>query len=331
MLNEIQQFFYLNYFNIWAIITNSLYFLILISLIKTIKNKKFGVFATAFLINSFFIYLFKNAFKILRPFPFDNPSFGYSFFSGHSSFAFLAFYFLIDNPLFFIWALSIALSRLALKMHYFIDVLFGSFFGFFIAYYVDKNYNKWKKNLEKNKNEVLRKLIHIVFYLSFIFLFLWNEVYFKVYLVLCLIFLIFLSNINEKGELNKIEHPLIKPLVKAKRKEEENKKLFHLIFPTFWILSLYFLGFKKIMLFIILTIAIGDGLTGLLVPFLENYSLSQLISALILFLITSMYFTKYLGIVLSITFLFSDYLSKKLKINDNYLIPVISTLVFLFV
>jgi len=193
MFNEIQQFFYLNYFDIWALITNSLYFLLLISLIKTIKKKKFGVFATAFLINSFFIYLFKNAFKILRPSPFNDPSFGYSFFSGHSAFAFLASYFLIENPLFLVWAFSIALSRLALKMHYLIDVLFGSFFGFFIAYYIDKNYNKWKENLKKYKSEVLRKLIHIVFYLSFIFVFLWDEVYFKIYLALSLVFLIFLS------------------------------------------------------------------------------------------------------------------------------------------
>ena len=68
------------FYDFWILITNSLFLLFFLALVKTIKEKKIGKFFTSFFISILLLFLVKNSFKILRPFPFNHESFGYSFF-----------------------------------------------------------------------------------------------------------------------------------------------------------------------------------------------------------------------------------------------------------
>lgn len=318
------------FYDFWILITNSLFLLFFLALVKTIKEKKIGKFFTSFFISILLLFLVKNSFKILRPFPFNHESFGYSFFSGHSLFAFLAFFYLRDNLLYLVWAISIALSRVALGLHYFIDIIVGSIIGLIIPYLVEKNYEKWKIELNKNKKEVLRKLIHVVFYLFILFVFLLNEVYFKVIVLFSLITFLFLNEIlKDKNLKEKEKNPLIKPLLNIKREKEKN--LIHWIFPLVFVFIVYLLGFKKIVIPLLMIIAIGDGLIGLINVFLKNYKISFIITSITLFLFLKVYLPLNLSLLGAISFIFGDYISKRFNIDDNYLIPIFSFFVlFIF-
>ncbi len=295
--------------------------------LKAIKEKKVSKFSIAFLFNLLLVELFKYSFKTLRPHPFNNPLFDYSFFSGHSCLAMFSAYFCRNNPIYIIWALLIVLSRLALGVHSIIDIIGGITIGITISFLIDKNYEKWKKRIKKEKKEIIRKLLHLVFYTSFIFVLYWNETYFKVYLIFSIMVLIILSELNRFDKLNIFKNPLFIPLTTL-REKEKNKRLFHIIFPVLFILFLYLIGLKKLIIYVLIVLGIGDGLVGLFYCIFKKYILSLLTASFFLFLITSMYFNTNKGIITTVVFIIGDLIAKRLKINDNYFLPVFSALVF---
>lgn len=123
-----------------------LFVIILLTLSRSGNRFKFLIsFIFAFLIERIVYYTLKNSIKRMRPFEklklnklYIKPPDKYSFPSGHSSAAFLfatlVSYFFPELKLFlFIFAGSVGISRVILKLHFPTDILFGAFLGVLIA------------------------------------------------------------------------------------------------------------------------------------------------------------------------------------------------------
>ncbi|MEO2154261.1 MAG: phosphatase PAP2 family protein [Nanoarchaeota archaeon] len=309
--------------DIWLLISDSLFLLFILAMINSMKKKEFGKFITSFLIVLGTVWLIKEAFKIPRPYSFNNSNYGYSFISMHAALAFQSIYFLREYVVLWIWPLLIAISRIKLGVHRFIDVLLGSIYGLYVSFVIDKEWNRLKRNFIENKGEILRKLVHITFYLTYPFLALYNVIYFYVYTIFTLVALFII--ILTQGEA-------IGPFKELENIKREKESLYHITyFPLLSLLLMIFFNDPYLVAFVGLTFAIGDGLVGLLNILIRNYRLSLAITSFYLFLIVSTALDLKFGIFSAISFLLADFISKIFRINDNYTIPLISFLIYFLI
>lgn len=131
--------------HIFTVVSASVYVLLALTLIllvrNFIKNKKDIQFAKL-IVGAIILVLVSEALKLLvgrlRPDGSDNESFP----SRHAALAFFTAYFLPADKKYkislYIWAILIAISRLALNLHWFTDVLAGSLIGLAFAYLIEK-------------------------------------------------------------------------------------------------------------------------------------------------------------------------------------------------
>ena len=130
---------------IFTVISASVYVLLALTLILLVRNfvkdKKDIQFAKL-IVGALIVFLVIEALKLLtgrlRPDGSGNDSFP----SRHAALGFFAAYFLPADKkykiLLYAWAILIAISRLALNLHWFTDVLVGSIVGLAFAYLVEK-------------------------------------------------------------------------------------------------------------------------------------------------------------------------------------------------
>ena len=307
----------------WLLVSDSLALLFFVAMLNAFRRKEVGKFFTSFFIVLLTVWLIKLAFKIPRPVGSNYAlDYGYSFISGHAALAFMSLYFIRDLVVLWVWPIAIALARLKLGVHRLIDVLLGAVYGFFIPYLLDKEWNRLKRNFFENENEFLRKLLHLAYYLTYPFFALYDLNLFYVWAIVNLVFLFILHVV--KGEV--IEHPLIRPFRKIKRK---NESLLHLTyFPLLSLILALFFSDPKIIAFVGLTFAVGDSLVGLLNILIRRYGISLAIASFYLFLIVSVALNLKFGLLSVLALLIGDYVAKQFGINDNYTIPLTAMLIY---
>jgi membrane-associated phospholipid phosphatase len=126
---------------IFTVISASLYVLILAALIYFIY-KKDKLNLTKFAIGGLLLYGVSELLKILTGRMRPDLSANDSFPSNHVALGFFAACFLPADKkykiLLYVWAILIVISRLALNLHWFTDVLAGSAIGIAFAYLVEK-------------------------------------------------------------------------------------------------------------------------------------------------------------------------------------------------
>jgi membrane-associated phospholipid phosphatase len=130
---------------IFTVISASVYVLLALVLILLVRNfvkgKKDFQFVK-FVVGALIVFLAIEALKLLtgrlRPDGSDNQSFP----SRHAAMGFFAAYFLPADKkykiLLYTWAILIGISRLALNLHWFTDVIAGTVIGIGFAYLVEK-------------------------------------------------------------------------------------------------------------------------------------------------------------------------------------------------
>jgi len=303
--------------DVWFILSNSLILLLIISFIYSIHKKKFKEFAFSFLLVLITIELIKSAFKVPRPITY----FDYSFISLHSALAFLAFYYLREFLVLIIWPILIAISRVKLNLHRIEDIILGAIYGFYISYIIDKNFKKFENNFQENKYYILRKLLHVTFYLSFGFLAFFKP-WFLSYSVISILFIYIINLMKEEFLL------ATNPIFKTRKLNEDLKHT--MFFPILSLLVYLIFENPYLILFSSLVFAIGDGLVGILAILTNNYFYSFLVTNFYLFLIVSAIFNIKVGFWSAVSFTIGDLIAKKLNINDNYIIPLVSYIVSLF-
>lgn len=218
------------------------------------------------LLTYFIVFNLKLAFRVPRVCRgFSYCPLDYGFPSGHSAIVFafasiVAIHFR-DLKIYlpaFLLAFLVSISRVALNLHTYADIIAGAILGITTAYFSSLFYHKVL--VEKSVDKLLlRKLVH----LSAILLILLYFYVGKTHAILTMLFLILTYSTSEILRLRNFHLPLVNDLTLYCASEEE---LSSFVFkPFLFILALLLLSFfpQRMFIFGSISLIIGDGFAGL--------------------------------------------------------------------